>query len=170
VKNIKLRVVFLIAIVLILLSVGCEPYAPTEGALVGRAAPQFTLKDLDGRDVSLQQYRGKIVMLDFWATWCGPCRVSMPILEKIRDQYAGKLVLLAVNLQESKDVVKEYVLSQNLGSKVLLDRDASVGGLYGVIGIPTQVLIDQEGTVKFMESGVGPGMDSKIRAEINKLL
>jgi len=171
VKDKKLLIVFFIAIVLMPLSMQCyRPVQETGPLEVGQAAPAFALQDLEGNDVSLEQYKGEIVILDFWATWCGPCRMTMPMLDELQDQYSGKLALLAVNLNEPKDVVREYVMNEGLGSRVLLDEDGSVGALYGVIGIPMQVLIDQNGTVQFIMTGVGPGMDSKIRAEINKLL
>ncbi|MEJ2110221.1 MAG: TlpA disulfide reductase family protein [Acidobacteriota bacterium] len=183
-KDKTLLAVLFIAIILLPLSMQCyRPPAEDAGPVeIGQPAPQFTLRDLDGKTVSLDQYKGKIVILDFWATWCGPCRMSMPMLDAIQDQYKGKLVLLAVNVNEPKDIVRDYVVNGNLGSRVLLDEDGSIGGLYGVIGIPTQVVIDQNGTVQFIESGFDPGLEAgpgrearpgtedRIRAEINKLL
>ena len=95
----------------------------------------------------------------------------MPTLDRLQEQYSGKLVLLAVNLNEPGNIVREYVLRENLGSKVLLDEDGSVGGQYGVGGIPMQVVIDQNGKVRYLQTeGAIPGWDSAIRAEINKLL
>ena len=84
---------------------------------IGQAAPNFKLPDLSGQQVSLDQYKGKVVMLDFWATWCGPCRMTMPLMESIQKEYADTLVLLAVNLQEPRDVVRDYVRAQNIHSR-----------------------------------------------------
>ena len=137
---------------------------------VGKAAPQFTLQDLAGREVSLADYRGKIVILDFWATWCGPCRMTMPMVDDIQKEYAGKMSVLAINLQEPKDVVREYILTQNLHSEVLLDEDGSVARQYGAAAIPMQLLIDQNGIVRNITTGFDPRMGSQIRAEINSLL
>jgi len=147
---------------------------------IGQPAPQFTLQDLDGREVSLNQYKDKIVILDFWATWCAPCRMTMPMLDRLQEQYSGKLVLLAVNLNEPKNMVREYVLRESLSSRVLLNEDGSVGSQYGVIGIPMQVLIDQDGTVQYLMTGIVRSddpevdpilvMEARIKAEINKLL
>lgn len=170
-RNLKGLIVFLAVILLLILTAGCyQPSAELGSVAVGQAAPGFSLKDLEGKEVSLDQYRGKIVVLDFWATWCGPCRQTMPILDAIQEQYRGKLVLLAINLQESKDKVREYVLGENLNARVLLDEDSSVGSLYGVSGIPMQVIIDQNGTIQRLVTGFGPGMEYQMKKKIDQLL
>jgi len=137
---------------------------------IGRAAPAFKLPDLSGQEVSLDQYKGRVVMLDFWATWCGPCRMTMPLLETLQKEYAGNLILLAVNLQEPKDAVRDYVRAQNIHSRVLLDREGSVGEVYGTDSIPMQILIDKQGIVRHVQVGYGPGVASKLRSEIEKLV
>ena len=151
---------------------GCgRPPAETEGAVqVGRAAPSFKLPDLSGQEVSLEQYRGRVVMLDFWATWCGPCRMTMPVLESIQKEYANNLVLLAVNIQEPKDEVRNFVRVQSIRSRVLLDEEGSVGATYGADSIPLQVLIDKRGIVRLVQAGFGPSTASHLRSEIQKLV
>ena len=134
-----------------------------------RAAPNFKLPALGGGEVSLDQYRGKIVMLDFWATWCGPCQMTMPLLEKLQREYPNDLVLLAVNLQESKSTVRDYVRRQDINTRVLLDEEGSVGETYGTESIPMQVLIDKSGIVRHIQIGFSPRMSSELRAEIEKL-
>ena len=136
---------------------------------IGQAAPLFKIPDLNGQQVSLDQYKGKIVMLDFWATWCGPCRMTMPIVENIQKEYADTVVLLTINLQESRDVVRDYIRAEGIHSRVLLDEEGSVGKLYGTESIPLQILIDKQGIVRFIQAGYGPGTASRLRAEINKL-
>ena len=137
--------------------------------LEGQAAPRFELSDLDGRTVSLAQLRGKIVMLDFWATWCGPCRISMPILDKLQKEFSDDLVLLAVNLLEPRDLVREYVARQNVRSRVLLDPEGKVMRQYESESIPMQVIIDQEGVVQLVNIGLSPRMEDQLRGEINRL-
>jgi thiol-disulfide isomerase/thioredoxin len=138
---------------------------------IGQDAPEFALQDLQGKQVSLDQYKGQIVILDFWATWCAPCKISMPVLDEMKEQYSGKLTLLAVNQREPANIVKEYVLRENVNSRVLLDKDGLIGEKYGVVGIPMVVVIDQNGKVRYlMDKGIFPGWDSKMRSEINKLL
>ena len=163
----------LLAAVLIcsaLLISGCVLTSPETSPLeIGRAAPSFKLPDLNGNQVSLAQYKGKLVMLDFWATWCGPCRMTMPLLENLQKEYPNKMVLLAINLQESPKDVREYVRQQNLNSEVLLDESGSVGETYGTGSIPMQVLIDKEGIVRHIQIGFSPRMTSQLRAQIEQL-
>jgi thiol-disulfide isomerase/thioredoxin len=150
---------------------GCARRPPESESMVdiGQAAPSFKLPDLNGQQVSLDQYKGKIVMLDFWATWCGPCRMTMPIVENLQKEYVDTMVLLTINLQESHDVVRDYIRAQGIRSRVLLDEEGLVGKVYGTESIPLQILIDKQGIVRFIQAGYGPGMASRLRAEINKL-
>jgi thiol-disulfide isomerase/thioredoxin len=138
--------------------------------MVGQEAPGFRLPSLDGRQVSLSDLRGKIVLLDFWATWCGPCRLSMPQLESLQQEYAQNMVLLAINLQETPEEVRSYTHSRNLKSMVLLDRDGTVGSMYKSRSIPMQVMIDQEGVVRHVQVGYSSRMADQLKEEINKLL
>jgi thiol-disulfide isomerase/thioredoxin len=137
---------------------------------IGAAAPKFKLPDLKGRDFSLDQYKGKIVLMDFWATWCGPCRMSMPLLEKLQREYPKDLVLLAINLQEPEDVVRDYIRKENVGSQVLLDKEGTVGEAYGIGSIPMHVLVDRNGIIRHVQLGFDPRMASQLRTEIQKLL
>ena len=140
-----------------------------EHKLMGVLAPQFELSDLSGGTVSLAQFRGKIVMLDFWATWCGPCRISMPILDRLQKEFSNDMVLLAVNLREPRDLVRDYVARQNVRSLVVLDLEGNVGEEYESESIPMQVIIDQEGVVQHVSVGVIPRMEEQLRTEINRL-
>ena len=151
---------------------GCvRPASSSEtGALeIGRPAPAFNLANLDGRKVSLDQFKGKVVMLDFWATWCGPCRMTMPLLENLQKEYANTIILLAINLQEPGDIVKDYMRQHNLHSQVLLDEEGAVGQTYGAEAIPMQVLIDKQGIVRDVMTGFNPRMATRLRSEIEKL-
>ena len=140
------------------------------GVMVGQEAPGFQLATLDGRQVSLSGLRGKIVLLDFWATWCGPCRLSMPQLDNLQQEYEQNLVLLAINLNESPETVRGYTHSRNLKSVVLLDSEGTVGSTYKSRQIPMQVLIDQEGVVRHVQVGYSATMGEQLREEIDKLL
>jgi thiol-disulfide isomerase/thioredoxin len=142
----------------------------TTGLEIGRPAPEFELPDLSGRAVSLAQYQGKIVLIDFWATWCGPCRLSMPVLEDLQQEFSSELVLLAVNLQEPLEEVRHYVERQRIRSRVLLDEEGRVGATYGSDSIPMQVLIDQKGIVRDIQLGFGPNTGARLRGEVRKLL
>lgn len=108
-------------------------------------APDFTLKDLDGNTIRLSDYKGKYVFLNFWASWCGPCKAEMPDMEKIHQKYGDELVIVAVNIGESADVAKGFAEDYGLSFQILLDEKKEVASLYGVSGIPTSYFLDKEG-------------------------
>jgi len=144
-------------------------YRPEAMVNIGQPAPYFILSDLDGREISLEKYKGKIVLLDFWATWCAPCRMTMPVVEKLLKEYSDDMVLLAVNMQESKGIIKDYVFEHALSSQVLLDEEGTVSAIYGAYAIPMQFLIDRSGIVRHIQTGYGPNMASQMRAQIESL-
>ncbi|MBI2878619.1 MAG: TlpA family protein disulfide reductase, partial [Candidatus Rokubacteria bacterium] len=111
-----------------------------------RPVPEFTLKDLAGRAVSLRDLRGRIVFLNFWATWCPACRDEMPSMERLHREFGDQgLVLLAVNFQERRETVAAFMREHGLTFRTLLDPDAAVSDQYGVRFIPTTVILDREG-------------------------
>lgn len=113
-------------------------------------APDFTLKNLEGQEVSLKQLRGKLVLLNFWATWCGPCRIEKPTLEKLYQEFKDKgLVILAVSIDQgdSLQVVRAYYEKYGYSYGALLDSEMEVARLYGVRAIPASYLIDREGYI-----------------------
>lgn len=121
---------------------------------VGKIAPEFELKDLSGAKVRLSEARGKVVLVNFWAEWCGPCKAEMPFMENLYRAFKDKgLVILAVSVDKSEKAVKVFVSDKKLTFKVLLDKDREVSfDQYGVIGLPTTFLLDKKGVVaeKFM--------------------
>lgn len=148
------------------ISCGYRPESPVD---IGAPAPSFQLEDLNGQKISLEQFRGKIVLLDFWATWCEPCRMTMPVVERLSKEYPNDLVLLAVNLMETPKEIEEYTVEQGLQSKVLLDKNGDVGRIYGAESIPLQFLIDRDGVVRNIQAGFSPSMASKLRSQIEPL-
>jgi|GEM_PF-403115 len=113
-------------------------------------APDFTLKNLEGQEVSLKGFRGKLVFLNFWATWCGPCRIEKPTVEKLYQEFKDKgLVVLAVSIDvgDSTQAVKSYMEEHKLSYGALLDPEQTVTKTYAVRGIPVTYLIDQEGYI-----------------------
>jgi peroxiredoxin len=118
------------------------------------AAEDFTLELLDGKPVTLSDYRGKVVFLNFWATWCPPCRSEMPAMQALYERLKGRgLVILAIDLAEKPDVVRQYIRSNKLTFPVLLDSSGEVGGAWGAESIPTTYIIDKGG--KIIARGVG---------------
>jgi cytochrome c biogenesis protein CcmG, thiol:disulfide interchange protein DsbE len=135
--------------------------------LPAKPAPEFTLLDLEGKQVSLQHYRGKVVFLNFWATWCIPCREEMPAMEHLHQTFQSQgLAILAVDLKESPDKVKAFFDQHGLSFTALLDESGSVFRDYSVMGLPTTYLISREGTL--LARGVG-GRDWR-RAEGKDLI
>jgi len=108
----------------------------------------FELQDLSGETRSLSDFRGKVVFLNFWATWCGPCRFEMPSMERLYQRFkdAG-LEIVAVNLQEDRSSVKRFVDEYDLSFPILLDTTGRVGATYGARSIPTTYIVDREGFV-----------------------
>ena len=128
------------------------PQAPVTGSL----APDFQLQNLDGQAVSLNDLRGKPVMVNFWATWCGPCRDEMPLIQEIFEdkEWSDKgLVILAVDIGESLSTVKEFVESYGLSFQVLLDSEQGVAKNYNIRGIPATFFIDKDGIIQDMQIG-----------------
>ena len=116
---------------------------------VGTPAEDFRLTDLEGKSQSLSQYRGKIVLVNFWATWCKPCTTEMPAMQTTYDKLRDKgFVVLAVNELEDDAKVREHIKQYGHTFSVLMDRDNKVANQFGVFGLPVSVFIDQEGRVQ----------------------
>lgn len=119
-------------------------------------APEFTLPDMDGEEHALSEFRGKVVMLNFWATWCPPCRREMPSMQRLYEKYREQgLVVVAVNQFEDPDLVFEFTgrLSLEPTFPILFDRESRVSEQYKVRGLPTTYLIDREGTIRYQAIG-----------------
>jgi len=136
---------------------------------VGMQAADFSLSDLDGRAQSLSQYRGKIVLVNFWATWCKPCTTEMPAMQASYDKLRDKgFVVLAVNELEDDEKVKEHIRSYGHTFPVLMDRDNRVANMYGVYGLPVSVFIDEAGIVRAYIKG-GLLTEQRIQEEIERI-
>jgi thiol-disulfide isomerase/thioredoxin len=108
----------------------------------------FELEDLNGNLKTLSSYRGKFVFLNFWATWCGPCRVEMPSMQRMYDELKDEgLEIIAVDIREDQKTVSKFMKDNNLTFPVLLDRKGQVSGIYGVRSIPTTYLINKDGNI-----------------------
>ncbi|HBX69579.1 MAG TPA: hypothetical protein DEH25_09420 [Chloroflexi bacterium] len=120
----------------------------------GASAPDFELTSLSGESLQLEDYRGQIVLLNFWATWCAPCRLEMPDFQARAEQYPADLAVVAVNNAESQAEVQAFVDDLKLSFDVLLDPQAEVQRLYLVRGYPTSFLIDREGILRVQHIGL----------------
>src|SRR5881296_673432 len=117
--------------------------------LVGAPAPEIALKDLQGQEVRLSDLHGKIVLLNFWATWCKPCKEEMPAMQAAYDKLRSEgLVVLAVNELEDAGKVAEHIRTHGHTFLVVMDHDNRVANRYGVVGLPASFLIDRQGIVR----------------------
>lgn len=121
------------------------------GPEVGALAPDFTLKNLRGENVSLSSLRGQVVMINFWATWCLPCREEMPAIQSLYDR--GGFAVMAVDFGESPEKVQAFLEELGVDLPVLLDSDGTVQELYHVRGYPTSFFLDSQGVVHFLHIG-----------------
>ena len=121
---------------------------------VGAPAPDFALRDLDGNAVRLSAIRGERVIISFWATWCPPCRVEMPALDRVDREYRGRgVTVLAVNQMEVRETVVAFRSELSLGLKLLLDSQGETARLYRVYSLPTTAFVDSDGMVEEVHSG-----------------
>ena len=131
--------------------------------LTGSRASSFSLKTLDGEAVALGQTRSQVVVLDFWATWCPPCRAELPFIEKLRNEFAGQVQFFGVN-DEDSGTVKSFLKKNSYELTVLLDGKRQVHREYGVSAIPTLFIIDKQGVIR--EHFIGSRSEAKLRQAI----
>lgn len=126
-----------------------------EGISEGEIAPDFTLKNLNGMEVNLKEFRGKVVLLNFWATWCPPCRIEIPSMVELYKKYKDRgLEIIGVNLDKlGKSEVEKFSLEHKINFPVLLNPSGDVASLYGVVALPTTVFLDRDGKIKGRISG-----------------
>lgn len=140
----------IVAVLVVIFVVRQTLAAPGVGVSVGQRAPNFTLETLSGQTVSLESLRGKPAIINFWASWCGPCKAELPALEKIHQTYAGKVNVIGVDLtveETSPESLQAFVRSHNLSYPIWLDETGKVAVQYGVAGIPTTYVLNRDGII-----------------------
>jgi len=152
-----------------------EPVLPETGGesspLLGKDAPPFKLPLLEGGDFDLEAEKGHVVILDFWATWCGPCIKSLPeLIEAIAPFPTDRVKLIGVNQGEAPDQVKRFLETRGLKLNVAMDADQSVGLKYGADAIPQTVIVGPDGKVAWTQSGYNPDGGTEISDVVKKLL
>ena len=148
-----------------------NPGEPDDAVAEGKPAPlQYTLKDMNGVDVKLASFKGKIIVLNFWATWCGPCRAEIPSLVDLQKQYAKDLVVLGVSVDDPVEKLKPYATEMKMNYPVLVGNGREdVQDAYGPLwGIPVSVFIDRDGKIAKKHSGIASR--EQFEQEIKSLL
>ena len=139
--------------------------------LEGQQAPDFALKSATGENLRLSEYRGDVVMINFWATWCGPCRQEMPLLNELYNRYQRVgFNLLGVNIDDDSSRAMKMATELGVSFPVLFDSRKEVSKLYEVNAMPVTVLVDREGNVRHVHHGYKPGYEEKYLDEIRSLL
>jgi peroxiredoxin len=150
---------------------GCSWVPCVSAGDVGSPAPGFSLPSKSGEQVSLDDLKGDVVMVNFWATWCGPCRQEMPQLEALYERYHELgFTLLGVNVEEDPSGADKYLAETPVSFKILFDRKNDVSKLYDVVAMPSTVLIDRNGVLRYVHHGYEPGYENEYQTQIRTLL
>lgn len=160
-KNTIIALVFCILAATSLASSGLE----------GQQAPDFALKSSTGENLRLSEFRGDVVMINFWATWCGPCRQEMPLLDELYSRYQRVgFSLLGVNIDDDSRRAMQMIDELGVNFPVVFDARKDVSKLYEVEAMPVTVIVDREGTVRYIHHGYKPGYEDKYLDQIRSLL
>ena len=145
--------------------------SPGAQAAPGSAAPDFTLKSLAGDNVKLSELRGQVVLINFWASWCGPCRQEMPRLDDLYQQY-GELgfTLLGVNVEQDSAEAQRMLHDTPVTFPILFDSKNEVSKLYDVVAMPSTVIVDRDGNVRFVHKGYQPGYEDEYQTQVRALV
>ena len=161
-----------LCIVMMLASFACKKGA-APSAVIGNRAPSFTITDIDGKKISLGSMSGKVVVLDFWATWCAPCKASTRELEKLNEKYKDRnIVILGISMDEGKSAVervKEFAGNNGLTYRMLID-DGLVSKAYSVRNIPALFILDRQQRIIKIYPGYLPDLGKMIENELDDLL
>jgi peroxiredoxin len=140
-------------------------------AVASDSRPDFTLKAFDGSNVRLAEYRGDVVLVNFWASWCGPCLQEMPELEDLYQRYRDLgVTILAINVEEDDSEARRFAAERQLSFPLLADGDNTVTKLLGVDAMPTTLLIDKDGELRYRHRGYKPGYEDKYEEQIRSLM
>lgn len=161
-KVLSLLVPFLIASLLMI---------PLSAATLDKPAADFTLKSLSGKNLKLSEYAGDVVMINFWASWCGPCRKEMPLMNDLYKKYqALGFVILGVNVEQELKLAKSFLADTPVDFPILFDSSNKVSKAYDVIAMPTTIMVDRNGNVRYIHKGYKAGDEKKYKKMVKKLI
>lgn len=144
---------------------------PAGAVTVQDAAPDFTLKSLEGSNLRLEEYRGQVVLINFWASWCGPCRQEMPLLDRLHQRYTDTgFAVLGVNVEGEEAPARELIDRIPVTFPVLIDKGQLVSELYKLEAMPSTVVVDRDGVVRYIHRGYKPGDEAKYVEVVKALI
>ena len=133
--------------------VGGTPARPAERVQVGYSAPDFTVKSPDGTPITVSAHRGTAVILNFWATWCGPCKLEIPDLVSIQDEYKDRLTIIGIDVREDKDTVSDYIAAHHMTYPVGIDGTGILGNRFNVHSYPRSFFLNRDGIITYIAFG-----------------
>jgi peroxiredoxin len=134
-------------------------------------APDFSLPDASGGSVALADFKGQVVLINFWASWCGPCRKEMPLLDELSTRYAPLgFTMLGVNVEEDSSAANGFLSGTPVNFPVLYDRENTVSKLYDVIAMPSTVIVDRAGQIRYIHHGYEAGNEQDYQDQIRALI
>ena len=134
-------------------------------------APAFRLDSMAGKPVSLDQYKGQVVMINFWASWCGPCRTEMPLLDKLHAKYKPMgFTMIGVNVEPDPSLAAKWLAATPVTFPILFDTKSEVSKLYSVAGMPSTVIIDRKGNLRWLHRGYKAGDENEYLNQIRALV
>lgn len=162
-KNLKAVILFLLCVFLLM--------PLSHAGTVSGPAPDFTLKSRSGENLKLSEYRGDVVMINFWASWCAPCRQEMPLLEELYKKYSDLgFTLLAVNVEEDSSKADDLLKEIPVTFPVLFDNTNKVSKLYNVVAMPSTVIVDRDGNMRYLHRGYLPGYEEQYKKQVKELI
>jgi thiol-disulfide isomerase/thioredoxin len=161
-----------IVCLLLLLALTVLARAPMAFAVTGEGpAANFTLKSASGENFRLSEYRGQVVLINFWASWCGPCRQEMPHLDSIQQKYQGLgFTVFGVNVEKDRAMADKVLRDIPVSFPILFDAENKVSEVYDVDAMPATVLVDRNGDIRFMHRGYKPGYELEYERQIKALI
>jgi len=166
--NKMLKIILSATVFLGVFTISCSTET-NQNPWIGKPAPDFQYQDADGQSVSLSDFRGRPVLINFWATWCYPCRIEIPYILQVYNKWSDDgLVLLTINNGESPSRVGEFMQSQGFSFPVLLDR-GNIAQSYDVVGLPTTVFIDEDGIIQDVKVGAFRSV-AEIEGKLGKIM
>jgi len=145
--------------------------APAASIAPGAPAPAFQLHSAASTDVSLSDLKGQVVLINFWASWCGPCRQEMPVLEQLYRKYkAAGFTLIGINVEPKSGDAEGFLKATPVSFPVLFDPESKVSRLYDVTGMPSTVILDRTGKIRYIHHGYKPGEESEYLDQIRTLV